>query len=143
MNRTAAALSLAIALTACATDQTRYSLEGSSRRMAKADAERVFADTPSPAAPTRDVDTPAKKLRVALPSYPQELVDADTGGSVSVQFYIEPDGTVSNAALLGSPPSELGAITLKAIMQWRFSPAIKDGKPIRTKAVQTFRFEVK
>jgi TonB family protein len=142
MNRTAAALFLAIALTACATDQTQYSLEGSSRRMAKANAERAFADTPSPTALAGDVDTPAKKLRVVLPSYPQELVEANEGGSVSVQFYIEPDGTVSDAALVGSPHSELGAITLKAIMQWRFSPAIKDGKPIRTKVVQKFRFEV-
>src|SRR4051812_1404050 len=143
MNPTAAAFCLPFALTACATDQTRYSLEGSSRRMAKADAERVFADTPSPTAPKGDVDTPAKKLRVVLPSYPQELVEANEGGSVSVQFYIEPDGTVSNAALLGSPSPELGAITLKAIVQWTFSPAIKDGKAIRTKAVQKFRFEVK
>src|SRR4051812_29678534 len=143
MNPTAAAFCLPFALTACATDQTRYSLEGSSRRMAKAGAERVFAETLSPTAPTGDVDTPARKLRVVLPSYPQELIEANTDGSVSVQFYIEPDGTVSNAALLGSPPSELGAITMKAIMQWRFAPAMKDGKPVRTKAVQRFRFEVK
>jgi TonB family protein len=141
MNRTAAALSLAIALTACATRQPQYSLEGSSVRLAKADAERAYANRPWPTVAAGEMDTPPKQLSFVLPSYPQELVNANIAGRVSVQFYIEPDGTVSNATVLGSPPSELEAITLQAMMQWRFSPAMKDGKPIRMKAVQTFRFK--
>jgi protein TonB len=92
-------------------------------------------------APPQGLDSPAKVLSSRFPDYPQSLRNANVVGSVIVWFDVDTDGSVSNPVVLGSPPPELAALTLRAIMQWKFSPATKNGVPVRVRTGQTFVFK--
>ena len=140
MKQIAAVCCLLGILYACANNEPKYALESDGKRLARDDAERAHASAPI-AMITGDVDTPPKVLSSKFPSYSQEWINANITGRVSVQFDIEIDGTVSNPTVIGSPPPELAAVTLHAIMQWKFAPAMKGGKPVRAKALQTFNFQ--
>jgi TonB family protein len=132
-------------LSGCASNEPKsnepeYGLERDGKRMSRADAERAHANAPH-ASTWGELDTQPKILTSTFPTYPQRLVNDGVMGDVSVQFYIEADGTVSSPTVVGSPPPELAAVTSHAIMQWKFSPGMKDGKPVRVRARQTFKFK--
>ena len=65
--------------------------------------------------------------------YPRDLQDAGIGGTVAMQFVIEPDGTVdmSTARVLDSPNEELSEATLKAVERFRFRPGQYRGENVR------------
>jgi TonB family protein len=140
MHATSTPLLLVVALTACAVNNTQYALDSDGIRMDKAAAERAHANAPLVSV-TVQLDKPPKILRSVFPPYPQVLIQNNIVGSVTVQFDVEPDGTVSNPIVVDSPHAELAAITMQAIKQWKFDPAISGGKPVRVRGQQTFRYQ--
>lgn len=86
--------------------------------------------------------SPPKILKSRFPDYPQVLRNAGITGAVLVRFYVESDGTVSNPVVVGQAAAELVAITLPAIREWKFAPAMKDGVAVRSIVQQTFEFRM-
>ncbi len=126
----------------CSATPPQYEIEPSGSRQSRAEAEKAHAERMPQVPAQLNVDSPVRVLSSRFPDYPSQLQQAGIVGNVIVQFSVEPDGSVSQPMVLGAPPPELAAITLHAIMQWRFSPATSGGVPVRTRVQQQFKFQL-
>ena len=118
----------------------RVRLEGESE--SRAAAERSHAELVSQMPNIADLDKPLKTLSSPFPYYPQQLRDAHISGRVRVLFWVGEDGRVSDPTVLGAPPPALAALSVEAILRWRFEVPLKKGQPTRTRAAQDFIFQV-
>ena len=130
----------ALLVSGCATDTATYSV-GKGAELTRAGAEAALAERVSSAGSAK-LDSPLKAISMPFPEYPQSFRDANIVGSVRVSFTIEADGTVSNPTVRGSPPPPLVAITLHAILRWRFEPPMRGGHPTKITATQEFGFRL-
>jgi TonB family protein len=129
----------------CATKESKdpqYQIGNTGSRQTKVEAEQAHAGESPKTGPTAEFDSPPRVLSSRFPEYPRDLQRAGIAGTVVVGFTVEPDGSVSDPAIQGSSPSELAALTLNAIMQWKFAPAIKGATPVRTRIKQPFVFKI-
>ena len=135
-------LALAL-LSACASDTTRYRVgTGDGPLQPRAEAERTHATRPSSGGENLNLDKPLKIVFSPFPEYPRGLRNDNFVGPVRLRFFVEPDGTVSNPSVVGSPSPALAALCLHAIMRWRFEPPTRAGKPVRVPATQEFVFSL-
>lgn len=75
-----------------------------------------------------DEDGASRKLVTRVePEYPETLKRLFIGGIVRVEVSVNPNGTVESTQLLGGNPI-LGQSAMKAIRQWRFTPAMTKAK---------------
>ena len=51
-------------------------------------------------------------------------------GMVIVETVITEEGVVDDIQVLDSPDDRLSAAAVEAIQQWKFEPALCDGKPV-------------
>ena len=72
-------------------------------------------------------------LDAVAPAYPSELLAAKMDGMVTVQFFVEEDGTVADLHVISSDHPAFSAAALEALARWRFRPGIKEGKPVATR----------
>ena len=79
----------------------------------------------SSVAPTFAQESERKLITRVEPEYPDALKKLYIGGVVRVEVQVNPSGTVKSTKLLGGSPI-LGQSTMKAVMQWRYSPAPTD-----------------
>ena len=64
------------------------------------------------------------------PKYPQRAMQARLTGVVTLDVWVAPDGSVSDAKVLDSnPPRIFDKAALNAIKRWKFRPRIVDGQP--------------
>ncbi|HZW17816.1 MAG TPA: TonB family protein, partial [Luteimonas sp.] len=97
---------------------------------------RARTDAQSPLAPAgrqadRDahVDDPSRWL--APPKYPADAAANKVTGKVVVIVDVAADGSVADARVEKSEPAGVfDQATLVAVKQWKFQPAIKDGKAV-------------
>lgn len=130
-------------LAGCATTQPNepeYQIGVTGARQPRSDAERAHALASQQAGPTADYDVAPRVLTARFPDYPRNLRSAGIEGRVVVGFTVEPDGSISEAAVQGTPPPQLAALALGAIRQWQFAPAMKKGLPVRVRLQQPFLF---
>src|SRR5687768_3407623 len=78
--------------------------------------------------------TPPALVKEVKPSYTAEAMRARIQGVVGLECVIETDGRVGEATVIRSLDAVHGldAQAIKAVKQWRFKPAMRDGKPVRT-----------
>lgn len=129
------------ALAPCAAFQPRYQMRSDGPRQSRADAERTHIGT-VPIESSSSYDSQVQVASSLLPDYPQSWQRAGITGKVVVEFLVQPDGTVRNPTVLGSPRPELAAIVLHAIMQWKFIPATRNGVAVAARVRQQFDFRV-
>lgn len=86
----------------------------------------------------KKLDIPIKIIHAPLPDYPDFLRAEKIHGTVHIRFMVEEDGTVSNPQVLGAPPAPLAAISINALLNWRFLPIFIAGKPSRVQLIQPF-----
>ncbi len=86
------------------------------------------------------LDSPLEVITASLPNYPDSFRKANIEGKVKIIFVVESDGTVSNPLIVGSPPAPLAAISLNAILHWKFKPPIRNGQPVKLRLGQVFDF---
>jgi TonB family protein len=110
--------------------------------LTRAEAQAIHAQSEPHLPGEMGLDSPPRILHSRFPDYPQKLRNADVTGVVVVRFFIEPDGTVSQPVVAGTPPAALAALSLDAIREWRFEPARKNGVPVRVRVQQSFDFRV-
>lgn len=93
------------------------------------------AARPAVASPTtadRRPDVPAKPVKSVAPKYPRELNKLGVRGTVLLRFVVDREGRVQNPEIVKSDHPGFETPALEAIRGWRFSPAIQDGKPVKS-----------
>jgi len=55
------------------------------------------------------------------------------GASVQLEFVVDVQGRPTGFKVVSSPDTALADLVMGAVKQWRFLPAVVDGKPVATK----------
>ena len=89
-----------------------------------------------------EVDEQAQVLREIQPKFPEKAKRMGVSGYVKVLIVIDVYGDVAQAQVLTQEPPGYGFDneSLKAVRQWKFSPAQLGGFPVAQKATKEFRF---
>ncbi len=91
--------------------------------------------------PVLDYDQPPRPIKITKPQYPQEAFVKKIEGTVEVEILIDAGGNVARARVVQSIPA-LDQAALQTVYQWRFSPAIKNGRPVATIARAPVMFRI-
>jgi len=74
-------------------------------------------------------DTPPKPANVVFAVFPFELLRDGVDGTADVRFLVSPSGEVVQAVVVKATRPEFGQALLAMLDEWKFRPAMKDGKP--------------
>jgi TonB family protein len=77
------------------------------------------------------------------PVYPEEYRRARVAGLVVLEAAVSQAGTVENVGIIKSLAPGLDMAAVNAVRQWRFKPAMKDGKPVPVLFNLTIQFSLK
>jgi TonB family protein len=102
------------------------------------DPNRIYVNSPA------EVDTPARKVSGASASYPTGRAPRlRSGDSVSVRlnFVVTETGEVTDLRVVESAGRVVDDAVLNAVRRWKYSPAVKQGTPVKVRVEfrQTFR----
>jgi protein TonB len=89
----------------------------------------------------RDYDRPPRPIRITKPVYPQEAFIKKVEGTVVIEILIDAEGRVARARVVQSVPL-LDDAALESVGAWRFSPAIKGGRPVASLAHAPITFRI-
>lgn len=91
----------------------------------------------------KSVDTPPRAVSRVVPRYPARARSQNITGYVTMRLLIGTQGEVVEAEVTNAqPPGTFDQVALTAIQQWRFTPAMYKGTPVRVRATQTLRFKL-
>lgn len=76
-------------------------------------------------------DTQPVPIKTPPPDYPVSLYRKGISGTVDLLISIDEKGDVFDCSISKSSRSEFNKPTLKAVKQWKFKPAMKDGVPVK------------
>jgi bla regulator protein blaR1 len=99
------------------------------------DAIRVSPPAAEPVAATMDSapSEDAQYRKMFPPTYPAAALDAKKTAKIQVKVLIDEHGTPQSAQIYASDPPEaeqyFAQASIDAVMQWRFNPGVKNGKP--------------
>jgi protein TonB len=80
---------------------------------------------------------PVPQVRID-PDYPPQAKDRGIEGWVLFSYTVTKEGRVKDIVIVDSQPKGLwDRATLRAVANWRFQPALKDGKPVETRGMKT------
>lgn len=69
--------------------------------------------------------------RMPPPSYPRDAVDNGITGKVVLRIAVDAEGRATDVVVTEAHPKGVfEAVSIAAARQWRFTPAMKDGKPV-------------
>lgn len=88
----------------------------------------------------RELDRIPTPLVTVKPLYSEAQVNKGVRGAVNVDFYITEEGAVRMPSVSPYDNSELTALAIDALRQWKFEPPTRNGKPVLVKASQVFNF---
>ena len=104
----------------------------------------IAAASPSekdaPGRDTANFDVGPKVIKQVEPVYPYNQARAGVDGVVTIEFVIDPEGNTQNPFVIESNNPSFERPALDAVMQWRFSPALKAGKPVFVRVNQRIEF---
>lgn len=89
------------------------------------------------------VNVAARLLTSAPPVYPPAARAAEVEADVVVDLVLDESGRVSEAKILRAAGFDLDKSALEAIRGYRFSPAQKDGRPVRVRMHWTVQFRLR
>lgn len=84
---------------------------------------------------------PVARSQIA-PRYPFELKRQGISGQCTVEFFVDADGRVSDPIAVSTSHQEFVKPCMDAVMQWRFSPGMKNGRKVATRMRQMFPFKI-
>ena len=88
-----------------------------------------------------DYDQGPRPIKITQPKYPPEAFVKKIEGTVEVEILIDITGRVSKARVVRSIPA-LDEAARQTVLQWIFSPAIKNGRPVATVASAPVTFRI-
>jgi len=90
-----------------------------------------------------DVDRAPQPLVRLKPLYPAHARMRRIEGSVKVEFTVTVDGNTENITVISAGPAQtFDRAAIRAIKRWRFSPAMREGKPVAVRVLQNIKFEI-
>lgn len=111
-------------------DEPAATTPANERATAAANRERADRTANRPAAISREARPMAGN---AEPKYPASMLRAGVGGTVVVLAEVDAQGNPVNVSVVErSGERELDRAALSAVKQWRFEPAMRNGKAIAT-----------
>ncbi|MBI2513564.1 MAG: TonB family protein [Opitutae bacterium] len=87
----------------------------------------------------KELDAIPVPQKTVVPSYSSQVAQRNRG-SVRVDFYIDETGRVRVPIAQADAPTELGNAAVAAVRQWKFSPPLRNGRPVLAFVSQTFNF---
>jgi|GEM_PF-546396 len=89
------------------------------------------------------LNSPPTAIARIPPAYPMDARRQKLEGWVRIEFSVHTDGTVTDVTVRDAKPRGVfDQAAINAIQQWKFQPAMENGKPVRKRAVQTLKFEL-
>jgi len=89
----------------------------------------------------RELDRIPVPRKTVVPLYGKALADRGVNGEVTVEFYIDEQGTVRMPFVLGRPDVALANLAVDAVRQWSFEPPTRQGRPVLVHVRQLFQFK--
>jgi len=97
---------------------------------------------PEPAAPTGESRQPSV-VRQVPPDFPPDAYRKRIEGWVELEFTVGADGKVADVTVSKAQPQRVfDREAIRAMQQWTFQPALKDGKPVETKLKRRMEFKM-
>ena len=133
----------ALLLVGCVRSVPEYKLSGVT--LSEGDeASRVAIERSLIAQVKPSLDKPLRLIAFELPPYPRELRGPNAnGGKVAVNFKIGSNGDVRDTSIVGSPDRYLAGLVLMSLLNWRFEPITRDGKPVEIPLRYEFVFRLR
>ena len=105
----------------------------------------IYAAVAQPVGPEQvrvggDIKEP-KKIKDVKPVYPEAAKSAGIQGIVIIETVIGTDGAVNEAKVLRSVP-ELDRAAIDAVMQWKYTPTLLNGKAVEVIMTVTVTFSL-
>ena len=85
---------------------------------------------------------PAILIHSVQPVYPPQMEEIGVNGIARVQIRVNTQGSVSNVQVLSATHPLFARSAVRAVSQYRFTPAKQNGRPVESAFTQTFRFRV-
>lgn len=79
-------------------------------------------------------------VRMPSPVFPQDWEEKGMRGQVTIDFFIDESGTVRMPSVSSAVNPLLAASATAAVREWRFSPPLRQGRPVLTQCQQVFTF---
>jgi len=89
---------------------------------------------------TDDV-TPPERIHYVQPAYPEEARKNGIEGQVVLELVVGSQGDVESVKVAESNPA-FDETAAEAARQWKFRPALKDGKPVSVITTVTVKFRL-
>lgn len=90
---------------------------------------------------TTELDQPLAAVEQPSPRHPGKALSPPVhDGRVQVDFYIDGDGRPRMPVVLRATREEFAVAAIEALLQWRFAPPTRAGRPVAVRVVQEFRF---
>lgn len=91
----------------------------------------------------KEVDGRPKSIKSVRPKYPEYAKKMRIEGSVTVSFVLDEKGRVAESKVIKAAPENVfEKSALDAVAAWRFSPAKKDGRPVKVGMVVSLNFRL-
>ena len=87
-----------------------------------------------------EVDREPRALVQINPKYPLRLIRNKVKGRVDIWVVIDEGGKVTDYKVKSSTHLSFTKEVTRVIKKWKFSPAIKNGKPVTVRKIQPFLF---
>ena len=91
----------------------------------------------------KDVSVAARLISSGPVAYPPEARKAEIEADVQVQILVDSDGHVVEARNLSHDGFGFDEAATRAIRTWRFSPALRDGHPVRVRMRWIVQFRLR
>ena len=85
----------------------------------------------------------ARALSKPMPKIPDDLRQEAMSAQALARFTVKPDGTASVELIKASPNVRLNQLLLDTLKNWRFFPALKEGKPTSSTEDILIKIEIK
>ncbi len=100
-------------------------------------------EQPTTAVTLSEVDQAPLVMSTVDPLYPSVAKREGIQGKVTLWFIVTKEGkVVAPMVVKAEPPGVFNKSALKAILQWRFKPAFKDGNAVDATMVLPMKFEI-
>jgi protein TonB len=88
-----------------------------------------------------EIDAPPKIATIVKPTYPPLALKARIGGTVLLRVLVSEKGLPLDIQIARKAPAGLDEAAVAAVRRWTFTPALKDGVPVRTWLMVPIPFE--
>jgi len=90
----------------------------------------------------KDLDNNPRRLVAIAPVYPFQFKREGIEGWVKLIVIIDERGKVIRATVRESSHREFEKPSIEAVLQWKFEPGTKNGKPVKVRRIQPLSFKL-